>query len=185
MDETWTRSYSPYLKHQSNEEWKHPNFPRPKKVRPTQCAVKVMFIVAYYIDGVILHHAVPPRKTINTAYYSMILKHHLRPALRRIRRHLVIQYPIIFHDNARSHTAAVTDLLRRRQWEILQHPPYSPDMSPCDYNLFAKVKESLRGDRHNIRDELIRAINKYGRVYGVRSLPNIWRKVINKGGRLY
>ena len=38
--------------------------------------------------------------------------------------------PIILHDNARSHTAAVRVLLRRWQWEILEHPPYSSDMSP-------------------------------------------------------
>ena len=44
---------------------------------------------------------------------------------------------------ARSHTAAVTDLLRRWQWGILEHPPYSPDMCPCDYDLFTKVKEPL------------------------------------------
>ena len=55
-------------------------------------------------------------------------------------KHLVIQNPIILHDNARSHTAAaVTDLLRSRQWEIVEHPPYLLDMSPCDYDLFAKV----------------------------------------------
>ena len=61
-------------------------------------------------------------------------------------------------------------------------------MSPCDYDLFAKVKEPLRGTRYNIGDELIHAIgwtigniNKDGRADGVRRLPNIWQKVINKG----
>ena len=82
MDETWDRSYEPNLKRQSNE-WKHPGSPRPKKVRPTQYAVKVMFIVAYDTDGIILHHAVPPRQTVNAGYYSTFLQHHLRPALRR------------------------------------------------------------------------------------------------------
>ncbi|KAJ4435811.1 hypothetical protein ANN_18430 [Periplaneta americana] len=92
-------------------------------------AVKMMFIVAYDIDGVILHHAVPPRQTVNADYYCRFLQHHLRPALRRKRRHLGVQNPIILHDNAKSHTAAaVKDLLRRWQWEILEHPPYSPDM---------------------------------------------------------
>ena len=52
------------------------------------------------------------------------------------------QNPIILHDNARNHTAAaVTDLLRRWQWEILEHPPYSSDVSPCDYDLLARVKD--------------------------------------------
>jgi transposase len=46
--------------------------------------------------------------------------------------------PIILQDNARAHTAdAVEDLLRRRRWVTLEHPPYSPGMSPCDYDLFA------------------------------------------------
>ena len=62
MDETLARSYVPILKRQSNE-WKNPGSPRPKKVRPTQCDVKVMFIVAYDIDGLILNLAVPPRET--------------------------------------------------------------------------------------------------------------------------
>ncbi|KAJ4429008.1 hypothetical protein ANN_26004 [Periplaneta americana] len=71
--------------------------------------------------------------------------HHLRLVPRRKRRHLVVQNPIILHDNARSPTAAaVKDLLRRWQWKILEHPPYSPDMSQYDYDLSAKVKEQLR-----------------------------------------
>ena len=40
----------------TSNEWKHPGSPRRKKVRPTQCAVKVMFIVACEIDGILLHH---------------------------------------------------------------------------------------------------------------------------------
>ncbi|KAJ4443708.1 hypothetical protein ANN_05383 [Periplaneta americana] len=70
MDKTWTCSYEPNLKRQSNE-WKHPGSPRPKKVRPTQSAVKEMFIMAYDIDGVILHHAVPPRQTENADYWNI------------------------------------------------------------------------------------------------------------------
>ena len=71
---------------------------------------------------------------------------------------------------------------------MLEHPPYSPDMNTGDYDFFAKVKEPLRGARYNTRDELIRAIersirniNKNGRADGVRRLPNIRQKVINKG----
>ena len=65
-------------------------------------------------------------------------------------------------------------------------------LSPCDYDLFAKVKEPLRGTQWNIRHELIRAIgrsiqniNKDGRANGVRCFPNIWQKVINKGATVF
>ncbi|PNF41423.1 hypothetical protein B7P43_G14125 [Cryptotermes secundus] len=66
LDDNWAHSYEPYLKRHSNE-WKHPGSPHPKKVRPTQSNVKAMFIVAYDTDGVILHHTVPQRQTVNAA----------------------------------------------------------------------------------------------------------------------
>jgi transposase len=94
--------------------------------------------------------------------------------------------PIILHDNAMAHTAdAVKDLLRCWRWEILQHPPYSPDMSPCDYDLFAKMKEP----RYNTREEIIRAVgqslldmNRSGRADGVQCLSQIWQKMVHMGG---
>ena len=61
-------------------------------------------------------------------------------------------------------------------------------MSPCDYDLFAKVKEPLRVTQYNTSDELIyaiwwsiRNINKDGCIDGVRCIPYIWQKVIKKG----
>ncbi len=38
---------------------------------------------------------------------------------------------IILHDNARPHTCnIVKEKLRELNWEVLPHPPYSPDISP-------------------------------------------------------
>ena len=187
MDKTWAVSYEPNLKRQSIE-WKHLGPPRPKKVRPTQCAMKVMSIVAYGNTA--------PRcsaKADGLPTCCTFLQDHLHPEHRRKIRHLVVQNSIILHANAKSHTAvAITDLLRHWKWNILEHPPYSPYMSPCDYDLLDKVKEPLRGTRFITRDEFIRAIgrsvrniNKDGRVDGVLRLPNIWKNVISKDGRLY
>jgi len=30
-------------------------------------------------------------------------------------------------------------------FELLSHPPYSPDLAPSDFHLFRHLKESLRG----------------------------------------
>ncbi len=30
-------------------------------------------------------------------------------------------------------------------WEVLNHPLYSPDLSPLDYDLFPKLNEPLQG----------------------------------------
>jgi hypothetical protein len=43
--------------------------------------------------------------------------------------------------DARPHLGkVVTDLLSKYEWEVLPHVPYSPDMSPPDFDLFHKLK---------------------------------------------
>ena len=56
---------------------------------------------------------------------------------------------ILFHlDNTPVHTAkTVTTILQEFRWEILSHPPYSPDLAPYDFFLFPKLKKHLKGTR--------------------------------------
>jgi hypothetical protein len=70
---------------------------------------------------------------------------------------------------------------------MLEHPPYSPDMSPCSYDLFAEMKESMRGTRYNKR-KIIHAvglslldIDRRGRADGVQCLTQIWQKMVHMG----
>ena len=97
---------------------------------------------------------------------------------------------IVLHDNARCHVANnVTLLLRRWQWEILERPPYSPDMSPCDFDLFPKLKEPLRGHRfHDVSSVLhavgrsVAHISNQHLATGLQCLPDFWQKVISIAG---
>ncbi|KAG5316054.1 MOS1T transposase, partial [Pseudoatta argentina] len=44
---------------------------------------------------------------------------------------------ILLHDNARPHVAKpVKTYLETPKWEVLPHPPYSPDIAPSDFHLF-------------------------------------------------
>ncbi len=53
---------------------------------------------------------------------------------------------IIFHDNACPHIATSTSTVFREYcWEVVNHPPYSHDLSPLDYNLFSKLKGPIWG----------------------------------------
>ena len=59
-----------------------------------------------------------------------------------------IREVILLHDNARSYSGVLTkDKLEEMRWETPEHPPYSPDWSPCDHFLFAPLKDSLGGKR--------------------------------------
>jgi transposase len=43
---------------------------------------------------------------------------------------------VLLHENARPHTAARTRaLLEHFNWELFDHPPYRPELTPSDYHL--------------------------------------------------
>ena len=87
---------------------------------------------------------VPHGETVSAQYYAAYLQNHLHRAVRRKLPQL--QNLIILHDNASPHKAiCVSDLLRHWRWDVLEHPPYSLDLSLCDYDLIPKLKAPLRG----------------------------------------
>jgi len=63
------------------------------------------------------------------------------------------------HDNAQPHTALVTvNLLERWGWEILEHPPYSPDLAPSDFHLFPNMKKHLCAKRFKSHDDVMHEV---------------------------
>ena len=42
--------------------------------------------------------------------------------------------------------------------KVLNHPPYSPEMSPCDFFLFPRLKKMLSGNKYTSRSSLGSAI---------------------------
>jgi histone-lysine N-methyltransferase SETMAR len=51
---------------------------------------------------------------------------------------------VLLHDNACLHTAAcIRALLEHFNWEMSDHPPYSPDLASSDYHLFTYLKNWL------------------------------------------
>jgi hypothetical protein len=49
-----------------------------------------------------------------------------------------------FQDNACLHVAArTTDTIQKVKWNVLLHPPYTPDLALSDYHIFGPLKEHL------------------------------------------
>ncbi|KAK3727073.1 hypothetical protein RRG08_052294 [Elysia crispata] len=156
-DETWVYSWDPETKRQS-AEWRDFDEPRPEKVRRKQGALKVMHMIFFDMNGVILRWPVLIGTTINAQYYKKVLQDKLKPAIRKKRPGLLESGILFHHDNAPVHTArAVRDVLAGYKWELLEHPRYSPDLAPCDFHLFPKMKEHLRGQRFETEQDIIQA----------------------------
>ena len=65
----------------------------------------------------------------------------------------------LLHDNASSHKCEVVkSFLASEKVEVLNHPPYSPDLSPCDFFLFPRLKKMLSGNKNTSRSSLGSAI---------------------------
>ena len=186
MDETWVHCYDPELKRQS-AEWRGSDKQRPTKFRQEPSALMQMMIFPYISERVIIAYRVPPRATVNKKYYSDFIRR-LRHALNRKQPDILRAGPLLLHDNATCHTAeTVRDRLAAYDWEILPHPPYSPDLSPPDFDLFPVLKETLRGKRYADLDELavavtarIRQIEEQGLCRGIEKLPQRWEATIQK-----
>ena len=99
---------------------------------------------------------------------------------------------VIFHqDNATPHTSLATrQTLLRLGWEVMLHPPYSPDLAPSDYYLFRSLQNSLNGKTFNY-DEAVKShsvqsfADKDQKFYehGIMKLPEKWQKVIEQNGK--
>ena len=62
---------------------------------------------------------------------------------------------LINSDNAPVHNSIlVTDYLSKMGIKTVPHPPYSPDLAPCDFSLFPKLKGNLRGCHYETIEEM-------------------------------
>ncbi|PNF35833.1 hypothetical protein B7P43_G09434 [Cryptotermes secundus] len=94
--------------------------------------------------------------------------------------------PIILQAKARPHAAqAVADLFDQWGWEVLYHPPYSPDLSPCDFNLISKMKEPLRGIRFRTAPEILQAVDRSIRTITQQALLKVSYDFHIAGNGLY
>jgi histone-lysine N-methyltransferase SETMAR len=72
----------------------------------------------------------------------------------------------IHHDNGRPHVHKdVFDCLESERLTIILHPPYSPDVSPCDFWLFDSIKDNLndQDDSESLHDAVIDFMNSLNR----------------------
>ena len=188
-DETWIYAYDPETTDQSSE-YRAKGETRPKKPRQSRSKIKVMLTVFFDYRGVVHYEFLPPGQTVNKEYYLSVMRC-LREAIRLKRPELWADNSwFLHHDNAPSHTALVLrDHFAKNSTNIVPQPPYSPDLAPCDFWLFSKLKRPLREHRFDSIEE-IKAESKKE----LKAIPEIefnkcfddwkirWHKCIASGG---
>ena len=96
----------------------------------------------------------------------------------------------LLHDNTKPHTSKITrQKLEEFGWEVLPHPPYSPDLAPSDYHLFRSLRNHLVkkqfDDQAQLKSDLENFFSSLSRKFfedGILDLPNRWEYVIDNNG---
>ncbi|GFU70146.1 histone-lysine N-methyltransferase SETMAR [Trichonephila clavipes] len=99
-------------------------------------------------------------------YYRSILRiipNKLKVELSEKMPHLQKKKKTLFHkDNAPAHISVVVMVKTHKlQFELLDHPSYSPDLAPINFFLFPHLKIALGGQRFSLNEEAITFVNNY------------------------
>jgi hypothetical protein len=75
---------------------------------------------------------------------------------------MLIPGVMLLHDNVRPHAAARTQaLLEHFNWELFDHPVYSPGLSLSDYHMLSCLKNWMGSQRFNSNEELVEGIKMW------------------------
>ena len=188
VDETWIHHYTPETKEQS-KQWVTGGDPAPKKAKTVKSADKVMATIFWDARGIIQIDYLQKGRTINGEYYASLLDR-LSEEIKKKRPHFAKKKVLFHQDNAPVHTCAVAIAkIHELRFELLPHPPYSPDLAPCDFFLFPNMKKWLAGKRFMSNEDIIAKTDAYFETFpksyfmdGLKKLEKRWEKCIELKG---
>ncbi|UYV82745.1 hypothetical protein LAZ67_22000716 [Cordylochernes scorpioides] len=132
---------------------------------------KVMLVVFFNYQGLVYYEFIKKGVTINKQAYKEILVR-LRDAIRRNQ---------LFKPKQ---AINVQDYLAKPSVSVFPHPPYSPDIAPCDFFFFPKLKMTLKGRRFSSSSEVIKnltvELNKLRKIdfqLAFQQLFSCWKKM--------
>ena len=116
----------------------------PTEVRRQQYEKKTMFIIFFMSTGPLVIHELPSGISIDAVYYRDACLKKLVTKLHKKRPLSLTNGIKLHHDSARPHMKNIIfDYLREQKIQVMVHPPYSPDLAPCDFWLFNYLKRNL------------------------------------------
>lgn len=156
-DETWVYCYEPERKCQSRV-WTFEDEAPPTKVVRGRSTGKQMVATFFRKTGHIATVALESQRTVTADWYCTVCLPQVISSLEGARPKCGVRGLWLHQDNASAHTANRTrEFLQTVGFQQLSHPPYSPDLAPCDFFLFPSIKNSMRGCRFSSAEEAVDA----------------------------
>ena len=150
-DETWIYHFQPDSK-AKNKVWVSSEGNRPVIAHHCKTSNRMLYAIFFYSKGLVLQIPVPKGSSVTGKFYRESGLTQLVDFYQKRRPCSGVCGIKLLHDNPPAHKSTTVQEYLKESWlNVLDHPPYSPDLSPCNFWLFPRLKEMLAGHRFESR----------------------------------
>ena len=150
-DETWIYHFQPDSKAE-NKVCISSEGDKPVIVHRCKTSNHMLYAIFFDLKGPVLQIPVAKGSSVTEKFYRESVLTQLVDFYQKCRPRTGVRGIKLLHDNAPAHkSATVQEYLKESGLDVSDHPPYSPDLSPCDFWLFPRLKEMLAGHRFESR----------------------------------
>jgi histone-lysine N-methyltransferase SETMAR len=122
-------------------------FTSAEKARMSRSQFKTILVCFFDHKRIVHYEFNSEGKTVYQQCYLELLTRLREPVRRKIPQIWPDKW-ILHHNNAPAHDALrVREFLTNKSITKMDHPSYSSDLAPCDFWLFPKLKNALKGQR--------------------------------------
>ena len=143
-----------------------------------------MLIAFFDVHGIVHAQLLPQGQTINRHVYKKILRRLMRSVREKRRELLQTRSWLLHHDNAPAHNAlGIRECFAKNSMALLEQPTYSPDLAPCHFFLFPKLKEVMKETRFHDSEAIKTAVTRELRAIPEESFQEwveVWQRRLEK-----
>ena len=144
-DETWIYHFQPNSK-AKNKVWVSSEGDTLVIARRCKSSNRMLYAIFFDSKGPVLQIPVPKGSSVTGKFYRESVLTQLVDFYQKRRPRTGVRSIKLLIDNTPAHKCAtVQEYLKESGLDVLDHPPYSPDLSPCDFWLFPRLKEIMAG----------------------------------------
>ena len=139
-DETWIYHFQPNS-NAKNKVWVSSEGDRPVTARRYKTSNRILYAIFFDSKGPVLQIPVLKGSSVTVKFYRESVLTQFVDFYQNRRPRTSVRGIKLLHDNVLAHkSATVQEYLKESGLDVLDHPPYSPDLSPCDFWLFPRLK---------------------------------------------
>jgi len=134
-----------------------------------------MLICFFDSQGIVHKEFVPQGQTVNQQFYKEVLE--------KLRKRVICVRPnikntwVLHHENAPCHTAiSINQFSAAKNIPVASQPPYSPDLSPCDFFLFPRIKIHLKGQHFGTLENIQSSVTDELKTIPVTEFQNCYKQ---------